>query len=414
MRIAVFGAGYAGLPLARRLERSLPPSVDLVVVNDSDHHLVKHEIHRAIRRPAVGQDLRIPLGDVLDRATIHQATVTDVDAAAGEATLADGDTLDYDVGAVCLGAETAYYELPGVAEHALPLTRLPHAAEIRAEFLDTVVDDHGRVVIGGAGLSGIQVAGELAELAGERGVEESVEIQLLEQRATVAPGFPKAFQRAIEDELGSRDVVVRTDATVASATADSVRLADGTAIDTDLFVWTGGIGGSEALAGERPLVRDRLRFEGDTFVLGDAGRVIDADGTAVPASAQAAVRQARVAAENVTRLVEYRQGDRDTFEPRLASFRFDSPGWLVSVGDDAVAQLGSAVITGSAAVVLKTSVGASYLSSVGAIHNAVELVREELGLAGDDLAARPSEKFPADGDADGPIEVDVSDGENGS
>jgi len=129
------------------------------------------------------------------------------------------------------------------------------------------------------------------------------------------------------------------------------------------------------------VVRSDLRFAGDTFVVGDAGRIVDVDGTAVPASAQTAIRQARVAARNITALVDHRLGGSGGFEPELDRYAFDSPGWLVSVGDGAVAQVGSRVLTGRAALALKTTVGAGYLGSVGAVENAVDLVREELNLA---------------------------------
>jgi NADH dehydrogenase len=54
------------------------------------------------------------------------------------------------------------------------------------------------------------------------------------------------------------------------------------------------------------------------------------------------------------------------------------PGWIVSVGDGAIAQVGPKVVTGTAAKALKASVGAGYLSSVRAIRQATELVGEEL------------------------------------
>ena len=119
-----------------------------------------------------------------------------------------------------------------------------------------------------------------------------------------------------------------------------------------------------------------------TFAVGDAARTVDANGEAVPASAQSAVRAARTAAENIATIAEH--GDRDGFRPRLSPFEFDSPGWLVSVGDGAVAQVGPTVLRGRAARALKTSVGAGYLTSVGAITNAVDLAREELPGRTDD------------------------------
>ena len=384
MRVAVFGAGYAGLTLARTLEQSLPPDVDLVVVDEDGEHVLQHEIHRVIRRPGLADEIRLDLADVLDRATTREATVTDIDPDAGVGTLdGAGEPIDYDFAAVCLGAETAFYDMAGVREHATPLKRLDHAREIRAAYLDVLdtsaPDDPGRVVVGGAGLSGIQVAGELAALAREHDVSDAVQVVLLEQEASVAPRFPANFQRAVRDELQTRDVSVRTDAKVATASDTEIDLAGSETIGYDQFVWTGGIRGPAALDSERPVVRNTLQSGDGTFVVGDAGKVVDTDGQAVPASAQAAVRQARVAARNITRLVEHERDGGQGFSPRLKGYTFDSPGWLVSVGDGAVAQVGPTVLTGRAAKALKTSVGAGYLTSVGAVENAVDLVREEVG-----------------------------------
>jgi NADH dehydrogenase len=372
MRIAVLGAGYAGLTLARQLEKRLPKTVELVVVNDRPDHLVQHELHRVVRRPSLADGITVSLDDALDRATVRVARVTDVDHEENVAHLDDG-RLDYDIGAVCLGAETAFYDLPGVEEYGTPLKRLPDAARIRENFLS--LDHGGRAVVGGAGLSGVQIAGELVALAREEDVER--EVVLLEQSDDVAPNFPPDFQDAVHEELESRGVVVTTGAAVERATDSTVEL-DSEDVAYDQFVWTGGIRGADALGGERPIVSDTLRLGGRTFVVGDAAQVTDADGAAVPASAAAAVREAHSAADSIVRLAEYEQGSDDIFEPRPERFRFDAPGWLVSIGDGAVAQVGPTVFRGAAANALKTTVGAGYLSLVGAIENTVDLVREEL------------------------------------
>ena len=379
MQVAVLGAGYAGLALARTLERALPGDVELVVVDEATDHIVQHELHRVVRRPGLADDISVPLTDVLD-CTVRQASVLDVDADAGEATLErpDGseELLEYDVGAVCLGAETAFYGLDGVREHATPLKRLDDAREIRADFLDLA--DGDRVVVGGAGLSGVQVAGELAALADEEGMD--VEVCLLEQAPEVAPAFPESFQRAVHDALLDAGVDVRTHTGVSGADADVITLESGEELPYDQFVWTGGIQGSAALEDERPVVRADLRLGESTFAVGDAARVVDTDGEAVPASASAAIREASVAADNVAALVEHRRDGGDGFEPRLARYRFNVPGWLVSVGDDAVAKVGPTVLTGRPALALKTTVGAGYLGTVGAVRQATDLVREELGM----------------------------------
>lgn len=380
MRVLVLGAGYAGVVLTRRLEETLPADVELVVVDESGTHLVQHELHRAIRRPAVADTISIPLDDLFDRATIREGTVTRVDTDDHVVELADGETLDYDAAGLCLGARTNYYGMDDVERHAHQLKRLPDAAAIRADALDAFETPDPTLVVGGAGLAGVQTAGELVALASEQ--ETDADVILLEQAARVAPTFEEAFGRAIHAELVQRDVDVRTGVTITGATASTVELesadgpGSGTELDADVFVWTGGIRGPNATDGSRIEVRASLDVDDRTFVVGDTARVIDDDGRAVPASAQAAVREARVAAENIHRVVT--TGSTGGFRPHLDRFVFESPGWLVSIGDGAVAQVGSTVLRGDAAKTIKAGVGAGYLASAGRYGSAIDLLRTEI------------------------------------
>ncbi|QKY19444.1 FAD-dependent oxidoreductase [Halolamina sp. CBA1230] len=389
MDVLVLGGGYAGLTVTRKLERRLPASATLTLVDDTGSHLVQHELHRAVRDPDYVDEISVPLAEILDRAALREGEVTGVDRESRTVSLADGDTLDYDYCVVALGAETAFYDVPGVEAHATPLKRLEHAAEIRREF-EAVVDEFGHedpvantertgtVVVGGAGLSGVQVAGELAVMAREREVAESVEIVLLEQEETVAPGFPEQFQTATRERLDAQNVDVRTGATVTAADEATITVADGAAIDYDQFVWTGGIRGNGAMGGERPQVRGDLRLDERTFALGDAVRIVDADGEPVPASASAAVRAAETAARNVVAAATADGGFVD-----LAQWHWESPGWLISVGDDAVAQIGPTVLTGSTANALKSAVGITYLAEHGSLRHALGVLRKEMDDTGE-------------------------------
>ncbi|MFW6017705.1 MAG: NAD(P)/FAD-dependent oxidoreductase [Halapricum sp.] len=374
MRVAVFGGGYAGLPLVRRLERRLPATDEIVLFDDSPTHTVRHEVHRVIRRPDLADAITIPFDDLLDRAQHRQQRVTDVDPDRQVVTLSDGETVAYDAGAISLGIETAFYGLEGVREHATPLRTIAHAREVRADAFDAFESD-GRIVVGGAGLSGVQVAGELAALASEQ--DADVTITLLEQAVTIVPGFPADLRRGLREELDARGIDVRTGSGVERADDTTVLLEDGSEIVYDQFVWTGGIRGSDAVP-ERPAVPATLRLADRTFALGDAARVTDIDGRTAPASAHTAIRQAPVAAENIAALLAFdREGGRG-FEPRLDRYDYDQLGWLVSVGDGAVAKVGPQVLRGPAATAVKRSVGVGYLTSIGAVRDAVELLTEEM------------------------------------
>jgi len=388
MDVLVLGGGYAGLLVTRKLERRLPAAANLTLVDETGTHLVQHELHRAIREPDYVDDISVPLSELLDRATLREARVTGVDGENRAVSLAPGEELEYDYCVVALGSETEFYGIPGVAEHATPLKRLEHAAEIRRQFegvIDqfghsdpaTSVEREGSVVVGGAGLSGVQVAGELAAMARERDVADDVDIVLLEMEDTVAPGFPEQFQDAAHERLIAQGVDVRTGTTVTAADEGEITTESGR-IDYDQFVWTGGIRGSEAMEGSRPEVRGDLRLDEHTFALGDAARIVDADGEPVPASASAAVRASETVAENVVAAATADGGFVD-----VEQWRWESPGWLISIGDDAVAQIGPTVLTGGTANALKSAVGITYLAEHGSLRRALGVLRKEAGDTGE-------------------------------
>jgi len=388
MDVLVLGGGYAGLLVTRKLERRLPAAANLTLVDETGTHLVQHELHRAIREPDYVDDISVPLSELLDRATLREARVTGVDGEDRTVSLAAGEELEYDYCVVALGSETEFYGIPGVAEHATPLKRLEHAAEIRRQFegvIDqfghsdpaTSVEREGSVVVGGAGLSGVQVAGELAAMARERDVADDVDIVLLEMEDTVAPGFPEQFQDAAHERLIAQGVDVRTGTTVTAADEGEITTESG-GIDYDQFVWTGGIRGSEAMEGSRPEVRGDLRLDEHTFALGDAARIVDADGEPVPASASAAVRASETVAENVVAAATADGGFVD-----VEQWHWESPGWLISIGDDAVAQIGPTVLTGGTANALKSAVGITYLAEHGSLRRALGVLRKEAGDTGE-------------------------------
>ncbi|WP_435097335.1 NAD(P)/FAD-dependent oxidoreductase [Halarchaeum sp. P4] len=375
MHVAVLGGGYAGLLVTRKLEERLPPEDEVVLVDETGDHLVQHELHRAVRYPDIVEDISLPLTDLTERATVREATVTAVDTDGRTVELDDG-TLDYDACVVALGSQTADHGIPGVEEHATPLKRLEHAARLRRKFLDVVETGGGTVAVAGAGLSGVQTAGEFAALAEQEGVRDAVEVVLVEQADTVAPSFPENFRAETRDALEAYGVRIETGTTITEVREDDV-VTEGGSFRYDMLAWTGGVRGPDALDGIRRDVRADLRLADRTFVVGDAARIVDADGERVPASAQAAVRASPTVATNVARVLEAARNDKPV--EHLEKWAFETPGWLISVGDDAVAQLGPQVLRGSAANVVKSSVGLTYLAEHGSLRNALRVLREELG-----------------------------------
>lgn len=376
MEVVVLGGGYAGVGLTRALEDRLPSDVELLLVDDTGDHLVQHELHRLLRYPGLRDTVRLPLERMFDRAQLRVGRVDRIDEEIGRAELADGRTLEPDILAICLGAVTALDVVPGIAEHGMPLKRLADADDIRDRFHSLAAGE--RVIVGGAGLSGVQVAGELA--AARDAADRDLTVTVIEQEASVAPRFPNDFRREVATALSNAGIDVRTNTRIADVDEAGVTLECGEWLSTGQVIWTGGITGPDATENRRLRARSDLRVAPRTFAIGDAALVVDDRGKRVPAAAQTAIRQATVAAANVDRLVRAkRNGDELVFEPRLRRYVHRSPGWVVSIGDDAVAMVGDRILRGAPARAVKASVNAQYLGSVGEVQRALDAIATEIG-----------------------------------
>ena len=378
MRVLVLGGGYAGVVAVSRLERRLPDDVELLLVDERESHLIRHELHRVIRRPEFAETIQIPFDRILGRAEHLQGTVTGIDNDESRVTVDGQGPLDYDAALLSFGAGPAYYDLDGVQANSIPLDSPEDALDIGTRMEDLLAAGDGRVVVGGGGLAGIQAAGELAALREQWGDSE-VAITLLEQASRLAPQFEDGFDGRLQTALEELCVKVRTGSEIVSATEDGVELAGGNSLESDLFVWNGGIAGRPATSGQRPRVRADLRLDGETFAAGDAVSVIDVDGSPAPPSAQTAIRQAKVASTNIEKTVSARLNG-ESFRPRYDRYRDESFAWVVSVGDATMAKIGPQVVSGQPAKAIKSTVGVGYLSSAGAIREAISIAGEEFGF----------------------------------
>lgn len=379
MHVVVLGGGYAGLSVTRELERRLPSDVRLTLVNETPDHVLKHELHRVIRRPELANAIRLSLPAVTDRARIHVATAEELDRDERTVECSTGP-IEYDYCVSCLGTVTDFHGLSSVRSRAIPVASSDDALAIRTAVRESIdsTSEPVDIVVGGAGLSGIQVAGELAALARELQAANRTTVTLLEQADSVAPELPARFASAIRERLEAADIRVETETTVVGAVDGAIETDDGRSLPFDHLVWTGGIRGPDAQRGTRPSVGSELRLDRATFGCGDAVRIADANGDPVPASAQSARQAARTAATNVDRLVRRDLSATPPSDADLAAFEWSPSGWAVSVGDDAVAIVGSKVVTGRAARLAKAAASARHLASIGAPRRAVGLARAEL------------------------------------
>ncbi|WP_135822721.1 NAD(P)/FAD-dependent oxidoreductase [Halostella litorea] len=337
-KVVVLGAGYAGAGAIQQLEDELGNSAELTWVSDTDYHLVLHESHRCIRDPTVQENITIPVEEIKSPTTrFVEDEVVDVDVDDRTVELAGGDEIDYDYVLVALGSQTAYYGIDGMAENSLTLKSLDDALEIhervKSAARDATRNDPAQVVVGGAGLSGIQSAGEIAEFRDEH--QAPIDIYLVEALEEIFPGNDPEVQGALRKRLQEADIEILTDDPIVEAGEDAIYFDEGEPLEYDVFLWTGGITGRDALDGaelekEHNRVNAEATFETSderVFAIGDSA-IIEQNDQPAPPTAQAAWQAAEVAGENVARAVEGRP---------LKTWTHKDKGTVISVGDEAVA-----------------------------------------------------------------------------
>ncbi|CAM2968313.1 NAD(P)/FAD-dependent oxidoreductase [Halobacterium salinarum] len=338
-RVVVLGAGYAGAGAIAGLESELGPDAELVWVADTDYHLVLHEAHRVIRDPGVQEKITIPVEDIKSRTTeFIEDSVTDIDIDERSVSLADGDDVAYDYLVVGIGSETATYGIEGMAEHPLTLKSLDDAMEIheqvREAAQDATRDDPANVVIGGAGLSGIQSAGEVAEFRDRHNAP--IDVTLVEALPEIFPPGDSEIQGALRHRLEDAGVTILTDDPITAASEDAIEFDERDSLDYDVFVWTGGVTGPSELSDvEMDAEHNRLQasstLQADderVFAVGDCSMISQGNDDVAPPTAQAAWQAADVVARNVARAMEGRP---------LETWTYEDQGTLVSVGETAIA-----------------------------------------------------------------------------
>ena len=339
-QVVVLGSGYAGAGAIKSLESALSGDTELTWVSDVDHHLVLHESHRCIKDPSVQEHVTIPIDDIKSPGTdFVQATVESIDTDERTVALEDGDEIPYDYLVVGIGSQTAFFGISGLEEHSHTLKGLDDALAIHDDVAEAASEatqtNPAQIVIGGAGLSGIQVAGEVAEYRDEHSAP--IDIHLVEGLDEIFPGNDASIQGALRSRLEARDVNIMTGEFIGEVDEDTVYIGDDTELGYDVLVWTGGITGREPCR-EANVDKDERNFRLKTdstfqttnervFAIGDAALIEQTDDPAPP-TAQAAWQAAELVGTNVSRQMNGQP---------LKEWKYKNTGTVVSVGEDAVA-----------------------------------------------------------------------------
>ncbi|MBI2754984.1 MAG: NAD(P)/FAD-dependent oxidoreductase [Betaproteobacteria bacterium] len=354
--VVILGCGFGGLFAAQAL-RGAPLRV--TVVDRVNHHLFQPLLYQVatagLSAPAIAAPIRHILAG-LDNTTVLLGEAKRIDTARREVTLDDGESLRYDELIVATGATHSYFGNDAWAAHAPGLKTLEDALEIRRRIL--LAYEHAEregdpvrraawltFVVIGAGATGVELAGTLAEIARHtlRGEfrhfdPRNARVVLVEGTDHVLPSYPADLSEKARLQLERLGVTVWLGRRVTGVDEGGVRMGDDR-IAARTVVWAAGVAASPLGASlgvpldraGRVIVQPDLSIPGhpEVQVIGDLA-FIPSHEPPVPGIAPAAKQMGRRAARNILRRLHGKE---------VKPFRYREVGLLATIGRNAAVAL---------------------------------------------------------------------------
>ncbi|HYL28028.1 MAG TPA: NAD(P)/FAD-dependent oxidoreductase [Candidatus Nitrosotalea sp.] len=370
--IVIVGGGFAGIAVARRLERRLRRGeAEIVLLSRENYSLFTPMLPEVTSGELEVRHVVTPIRAQLARTHFVLAEVDEINTERRTVRyhhiLTQRSIVQpYDQLVLALGSSTSDFDLPGVAEHTWSLKTLDDADALRnhlvwlLELADTIDDEIRRrrlltLAVVGGGFTGVETAGEIVELFRSvlrfyKGLaRETVRMILVEAGPVLLAGLPPKMGTYSRAVLERRGVEVITGDGVAAADEGGLTLQSGRRIESETIVWSAGVKPSPSIAQtilpktKRGAVETGpdMRVAGfpGVWAIGDCASIPDEAGSRYPMTAQHAIREGPRLADNIVAVLR-----GESTKP----FRYHALGMMAALGGrKAVAQLpGDFVITG--------------------------------------------------------------------
>jgi NADH:quinone reductase (non-electrogenic) len=390
-KVVIIGGGFGGLSAAQHLNSDL---VDVTLIDRRNYHLFQPLLYQVATGSLSAGEVASPLRGVLSRqknTRVWLGTVVDIDPDSKRVFLADGTIVPYDSLIVAAGSQTSYFGHNEWQEWAPGMKSVEEATAIRHKILyafevaERLSDPTQRrawltFVIVGAGPTGVELSGAIAEIARQtlkndfRSIHpEEAQIILLDGAPRVLMPFPEDLAEKASRSLANLGVEVRCGAMVKNVDKDGLTIESRGQTDSiaaKTVVWAGGITASplgkilashtkaETDKGGRVKVKPDLTIPSypDIYVVGDLASAMDEKGKPLPGVAQVAMQGGAYGAKAILRKVKGRR--------ELPPFRYFDKGSLAVIGRAAaVADVFGLHISGFLAWLVWAFIHVTYLVS---------------------------------------------------
>jgi NADH:ubiquinone reductase (H+-translocating) len=357
-RVLILGGGFGGLVAAQTLNHA---NAHVTLIDKRNFHLFQPLLYQVATGSLSPGEIAAPLRSVLRRqknSEVLLGQAADLDPVAKTVTLEDGGVFPYDSLIIATGSETSYYGKDQWRELAPSLKTIEEATAIRHKLLvafecaeRAATEAEARAwltfVIVGAGATGLELAGALAEIANEtlrhdfRHIRpEEARIILVEGGPRVLAGYPEDLSAKAEQLVTRLGVEIRKNTFVTDIDTTGISYKEGDTVkhlDAKTILWTGGV--TATPFGRRVAQRTSAETDKtgkikvlpdltvpnfpDIFVVGDLAYVLQ-DGHPVPGVAQPAIQEGRYAGKVILARLKA--------EPKPAPFHYFNKGDMAVIG----------------------------------------------------------------------------------
>lgn len=344
-KVLVLGAGYAGLQTITKLQKQISADeAEITLINKNDYHYEATWLHEASAGTISYEDLLYPVESVLnkDKVNFVKAEVTKIDRNAKKVET-DAGIFDFDILVVALGFESETFGIKGMKEHAFQIENVLTARKLSRHIEDKFAnyasskekdDNDLAILVGGAGFTGVEFLGELAdripELCNKYGVEQSkVKVTCVEAAPKMLPMFSDELVNYAVSYLEGKGVEFKIGTPIVAANEKGfvVKVNDKEEqLEANTVVWAAGVRGSklmeesfEGVKRGRIVTKQDLTIEGydNIFVIGDVSAFIPAgEERPLPTTAQIAMQEGEHTAKNIKNILEGQPTQEFTYVDR--------------------------------------------------------------------------------------------------
>jgi NADH dehydrogenase len=343
-RIIILGSGFAGIEVLKSLQKAFrkDKTIEIILVSKDNFLLFTPMLPEVSTGMIETRHVITPVRSFCSKASFYEAEVESINLESRKVFLKHsigrqsqpvawaGHTLDYDILVIALGSENNFFGMTDIEAHSFTMKDIDDAISLRNHVINVLeqanLEHENRelchklltfVVVGG-GFNGIETVGGLNDYVRSTVKEFYKDIYPTDIRIVLVNASNRILEQ-VDEELGeytlSRlkakgiDVMLNTE--VSGATANSILLKEGTSIPSFTIIWSAGVAPSKLIStlnckhdnGHRIMANNYLEIpghEGVVYVLGDCASIIDPNtGKPYPPTAQHAIKEGRVAANNI-------------------------------------------------------------------------------------------------------------------